>query len=204
MDCYRRPVARDNRIRRAARHRSFAASRTCGCQLYADSFDTADESPAPPPRTQPTISESERIAREEELEAWQQSADWHISVAFDADTPDEEILAVVEEYLRPPGPAVHPARPLNFGIYLNATNEAFPAYREYLLNHPTIYVCDDTEAFFVSILENPKAAGSNTLWAIDVSQIPGSHSGGELPDAGGRRSSARDDEDGGAPDIRTG
>jgi len=140
-----------------------------GFTYYSECFEGL---PPAMPGPQPTISESERVPRQKALEEWQQSAEWDLSVAFDADLLDRDALAIIEEYYKGDQPNTIKARPENFWIYLNATAGEFPAYRDRLLNHPTVYVCDDKEAFFMSILQNPKAAGNNILWALDISQNP--------------------------------
>jgi len=136
---------------------------------YARYFETPVSSPVPSPPDEP---EPEETNSNQDLEEWQSTADWNLAAAFDADMPDEEVAAVIEEYL-PEGAWVKVReKPRNFWIYLRATNAQFDAYKAALENHREVHVCDDEDAFFIDILENPKTEGDYTIWAIDISQNP--------------------------------
>jgi hypothetical protein len=139
-------------------------------ELYEEFFESRKVSPTrtPPPST--PIPESELIARQKELEEWQRTVDWEIAVAYDAGMPDDEISAVIEEHL---GEGSIPGGIKTGSSYvwlcLNATNAEFAGYRDRLENHATVQVVDASEAFFMSLLENPRTAGDRTLWLFSIS-----------------------------------
>lgn len=133
---------------------------------YADYFETTASLPViSTPAETPGSGEGER---DRELEEWQRTADWDLTVAFDVDTTDEEARAVIEEYFPDDVSIKVRTEPRSFWIYLNATNEQFDAYKTDLERYPGVHVCDDDEAFFIEIIENPKTRGNYTLWAIDI------------------------------------
>jgi len=111
---------------------------------------------------------SEKNGKDPELEEWQRNADWDTVVAFDADTSDEEVRAVIEKYFPDNVSIQLRTKPESFWIYLNATEEQFNAYRREMEKYPGVQICDDEEAYFLEIIENPKTRGDFILWAIDI------------------------------------
>jgi hypothetical protein len=46
----------------------------------------------------------------------------------------------------------------------------FAGYRVILENHTVVRITDASEAFFMSVIENPKTMGDRTLWLFDIGQ----------------------------------
>jgi len=132
-------------------------------ERYVDFFENLTVSPAP-------IPEPDTAAWERELEEWQQRADWSIGVAYNAELPDDEVFAVIEEHLGSSPPGGLWTSPADTWFCLNATTAEFAGYRVILENHTVVRITDASEAFFMSVIENPKTVGDRTLWLFDIGQ----------------------------------
>jgi hypothetical protein len=125
----------------------------------------------PPPVT--PLSESELIAQQRELEEWQRTAEWDVAIAYDAALSDDEISAAIAEHLGegslPGGIRTSPGRSW---LCLNASAANFAGYRARLENHSAFLVFCASDAFFWSVIENPKSVDDRTLWLLDIGQNP--------------------------------
>ncbi|MCK9306968.1 MAG: hypothetical protein M0P17_05515, partial [Methanoculleus sp.] len=84
--------------------------------------------------------------------------------------PDDEISAIIEEHLG--GGSLSrgiKTGPAESWLCLNATTTEFAGYRAGLESHATFRVVDANEAFFMSLLENPRTVGDRTLWLFGIS-----------------------------------
>lgn len=148
-------------------------------ERYVDFFENLAVSPAP----DTPIPEPDTAAWERELEEWQQRADWSIGVAYNAELPDDEVFAIIEEHLGSSPPGGLRTSPADSWLCLNATAAEFAGYRVILENHAVVRITDANEAFFMSVIENPKTVGDRTLWLFDIGQKnPSGMTSGEIID----------------------
>lgn len=125
----------------------------------------------PPPAT--PLSGSELIAQQRELEEWQMTAEWDIAIAYDAALSDDEISSIITEHLGDGSlPGGIKTSPGISWLCLNATTTEFAGYRALLENHRAFLVICASDAFFWSVLENPKSVDGRTLWLVDIGQNP--------------------------------
>lgn len=57
-------------------------------------------------------------------------------------------------------------------LCLNASAANFAGYRARLENHTAVLVFCASDAFFWSVIENPKSVDDRTLWLLDIGQNP--------------------------------